>query len=307
MDSTSATSKLSPTRKGALAVIAFVVFSLAIGALAFVTSRGARQGPGESAGPPPAPRNDDEVVFLLFGNYSRPYPLGIVLSTRFGLLKRAVDAIPADMSRTQFYDWLYGADKVLETTSRLRVPNLRSDRPVLDGQDIYDGFFAPKPAFYDLYAPLEGSISKLRAQGMTFDEAELKALGAMLRRTMGKERRGKYAWHIFPVGSKIILRSGQTPSAAIWINHGVQHKSVDETVANATCELLVQAEITDPLESGALNRHYNYSMKAVDEKLQKASQGKYKAPRERLYDVVRQYKQERARTNSKSASGAQSR
>jgi hypothetical protein len=60
------------------------------------------------------------------------------------------------------------------------------------------------------------------------------------------------------------------------------------------------------LELGALNRHYNYSMKAVDERLKKASQGKYNAPREKLYDAVRQYKQERAGSNSKPASEVQS-
>ena len=194
MDSPPAPTKLRPTRKGGLAVMVCVVVGLGIGGWAFVTWQGDRQGRKQSAAPP-APPSDDEVVFLLSGTYSRPFPIGIVLSTRFGLLTHALDALPADMSREWFYDWLERADKVLETTSRLRVPNLRADRPVLDGQDIYDGFFAPKPAFYDLYAPVEGSISKLRAQGMTFDEEELTALGAMLRRTMGEERGGKQVWH----------------------------------------------------------------------------------------------------------------
>ena len=89
----------------------------------------------------------------------------------------------------------------------------------------------------------------------------------------------------------------------MWINRGVQHQSVDKTVADAKCERLVRAEITDPLEVRALNRHYNYSMKAVDENLQKNSQGKYKTPREKLYDAVWQYQQQRAGSNSKPPGG----
>lgn len=236
----------------------------------------------------PAAKDGNAFTFVSTATVSRVRPIGIVLSTQFGLPAQALEALPAQFSREFFYDWLRPVDKLLETTSRLRVPRLRSDRPVLDGRDIYEGFFAPKPWLWDITAPLEGSLSVLGKQGFHFTPPEREALDAMLKASMGKQEAGRQVWHAFPVGSKITLRAGSQPSVEIWINRGPQHESIDDTVRDARCELISTVPITDPLQKTALNKHFNYALEAKDEVLEHSSQGKYHTPREKLYDLVRE-------------------
>jgi hypothetical protein len=235
-----------------------------------------------------------DFVYLTDSTYSRGGLIGVVLSTRFGLSRRELDALPPDFSREYFYKWLRTAEKSLETTALLRVPKLRSDRPSLDGQDIYDGFFALEPALLDFAAPLEGSISILKKQGFTFTEEELKALDAMLKASMGTTDGKLYRWHAFPVGSRILLQAGASTAVTIWINKGEQRPTIAETLAGVKTEMLVRIAISNSEQSQALNKHFNFSLEAKDELLVVESHGKYHAPREKLFDIVRQYRRQAA-------------
>ena len=193
-----------------------------------------------------------------------------------------------DFSREYFFDWLRKTDKKVETTSRLRVPNLRPERPCLDGKDIYDGFFAPKPWFFDVKAPLEGSISILRKQGFKFTREELNAFDEMLRKCLGYFEDGKFCWYSLPVGSKMFVESGSKPKIELWINIGEQLGNVNATIAKAEYEKKDAVYITDSVQARALNKHYNYSMEVEDELTKKNTNGKYKRVRDRLYDLIRE-------------------
>lgn len=232
-----------------------------------------------------------EFIYLTKTVYDRGSVIGDVLLNRFGLNASQLATLPADMSREFFYEWLESADKSLETTSLLRVPQLRADRPILDGQDIYDGFFAPKPAFWDLGAPLEGSVSALKKQGFKFSDEDLSALEAMLRATMGYTNNDHFQWRPFPVGSRIVLQAGRTPSVTIWINEGKQLPTVKETLGAVQEKLVLEIAVTDPAQKKALNMHFNYALEAKDERVEQNTHGKYHTPRERLFEVVREYRE----------------
>ncbi len=245
----------------------------------------------QAAAPPPPPTLGAErgkrFVKMVGRIYSRNFPIGEVLYISIGLEEDRLLALPEDFDKEYFRKWLMNTDKKVVTVSRLRVPNLRPERPTLDGQDIFDGFFAPPPPFWDLSAPLEGSISVLKRQGFTFEESQLKAFDAMLRRTLGHQEKGKFEWYVLPVGSRISIVSGKSPAIEVWINCGKQLPSVDETIAHAQCEKKPSILITDPLETEALNKHYNFSMIAEDEDVKKNTNGKFARVGDRLYDIVK--------------------
>ena len=219
--------------------------------------------------------------------YSRGFPIGEVLNVTIGLEKDRLAALPKDFDKEYFRQWLMNTDKKVVTVSRLRVPNLRPERPSLDGEDLFDGFFAPAPAFWDVSAPLEGSIPMLKRQGFTFEEDELKAFDAMLRRSLGSSESGEFQWYSLPVGSRIAIISGKSPSIEVWINRGKQYPSVDQTIVEAQLEKMPPVSITDPLEVRAMNKHYNYSMIVEDPEVKKNTKGKYVRVGDRLHDIIK--------------------
>lgn len=240
-----------------------------------------------AAPPPPAkPEQGKKFVKMVGRILTRSFPVGEVLYVSLGLEKERLLSLPESLDLEHFRKWLAQTDKKVVTVSRLRVPNLRPERPVLDGQDIYEGFFAPTPPFWDLSAPLEGSVSMLKRQGFTFTEAELKALDAMMRRSLGHEENGRFAWYPLPVGSRTVIISGKAPLIEVWVNEGPQLPSVDETIAQARCVKKSSVKVTDPLEIEALNKHYNYSMIAEDDDVKKNTNGKFSRVCDRLYDVI---------------------
>lgn len=241
-----------------------------------------------AAPPPPAgPQQGKKFVKMVGRILSRNFPIGEVLYVSVGLEKERLESLPESFDIEYFRKWLADTDKKVVTVSRLRVPNLRPERPVLDGQDIFDGFFAPAPAFWDVSAPLEGSISVLKKQGFTFEKSQLKAFDAMLRRCLGHEEKGQFVWYSLPVGSRISIISGKAPAIEVWVNQGPQLPSVDETIAQSRCDKKSSVLITDALEIEALNKHYNYSMIAEDEDVKKNTKGKFKRVCDRLYDIIK--------------------
>lgn len=237
---------------------------------------------------PPAAESPEkpkqEFIPLVSAVYRRGFPIGDALSTRLGLDRQSLESLRKEPSFEEFDRWLETADKRLETTSRLRVPSLRSDRPTLDGLDIYDGFFAPRPALWNLAAPEEGSLSRLASQKMLLSAAERAALDRMLKAAL-RDKDGR--WESFPAGSKIYLTAGKCPSAEIWINMGPQLESVDETIAKAKLEKRRFLAIADPEEKAVLNKHFNFSLRAKDDLTRENTGGKFERPIDRLYDVVR--------------------
>jgi len=233
------------------------------------------------------PHREKKFVKMNERIYSRGFPIGEVLLVRLGLDKERLLSLPQDFDKEYFTRWLMETDKKVVTISRLRVPKLRPERPTLDGQDIYEGFFAPPPGLLDLYAPREGSISKLKKQGCTFQPDELKALDAMLRRCLGQEVNGRFQWQPLPVGSRMSIASGKEPWIEVWVNQGEQLPSVDETIAKAQLTQVRSTSITDPLEVQALNKHYNYSMTVEDEEVKTMTGGKYCRTRDRLFDLIK--------------------
>ncbi|MGA2066370.1 MAG: hypothetical protein ABSG86_15455 [Thermoguttaceae bacterium] len=233
---------------------------------------------------------DPAFVKMVGRIYSRGIPVGEVLEADLGLSRERVLALPADVDKASFLQWLEATDKRLLTISRLRVPRLRPERPSLDGRDIYDGFFAPAPGYLDFSAPLEGSISRLKKRGFTFQDQELQSLERMLRRCLGYQEQGEFKWFEFPVGSRIVMTSGKSPSVEVWINRGTQCASVDETIAKAQLEKALSCTITDPLEIQALNKHFHYSTIVDDDDVRKNTQGRYQRVCDRLYDIIREKK-----------------
>lgn len=255
--------------------------------------------PAAARNPPPEPQaaegqkmpqREKKFVKMSERIFTRGFPIGEVLLVKLGLDKERLLALPPEFDKERFTRWLMETDKKVVTISRLRVPKLRPERPILDGQDIYEGFFAPAPGMLDLYAPREGSISKLKKQGCTFLPEELAALDAMLRRCLAEEVQGRLQWQPLPVGSRMAITSGKAPRIEIWVNQGEQLPSVDETIAKARLAQIRAVSITDPLEIQALNKHYNYSMIVEDEDIKAMTEGKYSRTRDRLFDLVKDKK-----------------
>ena len=242
--------------------------------------------PSAVSPPPPGQEQGTKFVKLVGRIYIRTFPVGEVLYVSIGLEKGRLLSLPESFDKDYFRQWLMNTDKKVVTVSRLRVPNLRPKRPLLDGRDIFDGFFAPAPAFWDISAPLEGSISVLKKQGFTFQADELKAFDAMLHRSLGHQVDGKFEWYALSVGSRISIISGKAPAIEVWLNRGPQLPSIDETIAQAKCERVSSVAITDRLEIEALNKHYNFSMIAEDEDVKKNTNGKFSRVCDRLYDII---------------------